>query len=85
MIVYIRKSVNWLRSDGEGQYDGSPFQKGLAERGNAYDLRGPYSPESNGRDQRLNRTLLDIARRYTESYQSSGLSFKAKQSMRQTT
>ena len=57
-----RKRVNWLRSDGGGEYVGSSFGNWMKNKGIHHEITTSYSPESNGRAERLNRTLIDMAR-----------------------
>lgn len=55
-----RTKVKWIRSDGEGEYNEKSFTSWLRAKGIVNDGTTAYSPESNGRAERLNRTMLDI-------------------------
>ena len=57
-----RNSVKWIRSDGGGEYIGVEFQNWIKARRIVHEITTAYSPESNGSAERLNRTLLDMAR-----------------------
>lgn len=57
-----RKTVKWIRSDGGGEYEGHVFQNWLKQRCIIHEMKKAYSPESNSRAERLNRTLLDMSR-----------------------
>lgn len=50
-----------LRSDGGGKLNGSIPAECIQNKGDVYEIEVPYSPNSNGKVNRLNRTLLDIA------------------------
>lgn len=62
LYLIRRKKVKWLRSDGGGEYISDTFSEWLKERGIIHEITTAYSPESNGRAERLNRTLIDMAR-----------------------
>lgn len=51
-----------LRTDNGGEYISSDLQVYLRGKGIEPQLPPPYSPESNGRAERLNRTLIERAR-----------------------
>lgn len=57
-----RNNVKWLRTDGGGEYVENEFQNCIGQRGMVQEETATYSPESNGAAERLNRTLLDMAR-----------------------
>lgn len=57
-----RNSVKWIRSDGGGEYIGGNLHEWLKGRGIIHEVTTAFSPESNGRAERLNRTLMYIAR-----------------------
>lgn len=57
-----RNSVKWVRSDGGGEYVGHQLQDWFKRRGIMHEVTTAYSPESNGSAERLNRSLLDMAR-----------------------
>ena len=62
LSVLNRRKVKWLRSDGGGEYVCSRLPFWFRDRGIIHEITAPYSPESNGRAEWLNRTLLDMAR-----------------------
>ena len=51
-----------LRTDNGMEFLSNNFRKWLAKKGIHHELTSAYSPESNGKAERLNRTLLDMAR-----------------------
>ena len=53
--------IKYLRTDGGGEYEGqlTPLLKSL---GITHQVTAPYSPQSNGKAERLNRTLADSVR-----------------------
>lgn len=57
-----RLNVRRIRSDNVTVFLSEQFQNWLKEKGIFHELSSPYSPESNGKAERLNRTLLDMAR-----------------------
>lgn len=57
-----RNTLKWMRTDGGGEYIGTEFQEWIKRRGIVHEITTTYSPESNGAAERLNRTLLDMAR-----------------------
>lgn len=57
-----RNTLKWVRTDGGGEYIGNDFQERISRRGIVHEVTTEYSPESNGAAERLNQTLLDIAR-----------------------
>lgn len=57
-----RNIVKWVKSDGGGEYVGHKLQYWLKQRGIVHEVTTPYSPESNGSAERLNRSLMDMAR-----------------------
>ena len=54
--------VERLRTDNAKEFLSSNMKKWLAEKRIVHELSAPYSPESNGKAERLNRTLMDAAR-----------------------
>ena len=54
--------VKRLRTDNAKEFLCSNMKKWLAEKGIVHELSAPYSLESNGKTERLNRTLMDAAR-----------------------
>jgi transposase InsO family protein len=57
-----QQSVRTLRSDNGGEYVNKDFSHFLQEKGITHLPVPPYTPQYNGVAERLNRTLLDIAR-----------------------
>lgn len=57
-----RKLMKWLCSDKGCGYVGHQFQNWLKQRGIVHEVTTAYSPKTNGCVERLNCTLLDIAR-----------------------
>lgn len=55
-------NIKWLRPDGGGEYTGRDFQNWITQRGNVHEATAAYASESNGDAERLNSTLLDMAR-----------------------
>lgn len=55
-------TVRWIRSDGGREYAGSDLQKGLKRRSMMHEVITAYFPHSNGKAERLNRELLEMAR-----------------------
>ncbi|KAJ1518934.1 hypothetical protein ONE63_011456 [Megalurothrips usitatus] len=51
-----------LQTDNGGEYTSQEFSTFLSEKGIERRLSIPYTPEQNGRAERLNQTLLQIAR-----------------------
>ena len=54
--------VERIRSDNGKEFTSHTMQEWLKTRGITQELTAPYSPESNGKAERLNRTLLEMAR-----------------------
>lgn len=54
--------VKRVRSDNAKEFLSSELQQWLSRKVIIQELTPPYSPESNGRAERINRTLLDMAR-----------------------
>ena len=53
--------IKYLRTDGGGEYE-RDLKPVLAEMGIQHEPMAPYSPQSNGKAERLNRTLKTFAR-----------------------
>ncbi|TMC17117.1 MAG: transposase family protein, partial [Chloroflexi bacterium] len=53
--------IKYLRTDGGGEYEGD-LTPVLKEFGVKHEPTSPYSPQSNGKAERLNRTLNNYAR-----------------------
>lgn len=60
--MYIIRRVENIRSDVGGEYLSDQFQKWLEDPGIVHELTTGHFPESNGRKERLNMTLMDMAR-----------------------
>ncbi|MCP4486859.1 MAG: transposase family protein, partial [Gammaproteobacteria bacterium] len=56
------KKIKALRSDGGGEYVGQKLQDFLKQHGIEHQKTAPYSPQQNGAAERLNRTLIEMAR-----------------------
>ncbi|CAI7732468.1 unnamed protein product [Closterium sp. NIES-53] len=54
--------VKILRSDRGGEYMGKDLESFLEEKGITHQLSVAYTPQQNGAAERLNRTLIDLAR-----------------------
>lgn len=67
LTLLNRNSVKWIRSDEDGVYVGHQFGMWLSQRGIIHEVATAYSPESSGSPNRLNRTLMDMARTMLES------------------
>ena len=60
--VYSGEIVKRLRTDNAKEFLSGIFQKWMQSRGITHELTSAYSPESNGKAERLNRILLDMGR-----------------------
>ena len=58
----VDKRIKRLRSDNGTEYVNQQMQKFLNDKGIAHETTAPYSPESNGKAERLNRSIIDGAR-----------------------
>jgi Reverse transcriptase (RNA-dependent DNA polymerase)/gag-polypeptide of LTR copia-type/Integrase core domain/GAG-pre-integrase domain/Zinc knuckle len=56
------KKIKTLRSDNGGEYINHKFNEFCRKEGIVHQTTIPYTPEQNGRAERLNRTLLEMAR-----------------------
>ena len=59
---YPRYNIKALRSDRGGEFLGDLFRAWLTSKGILQDLACSYSPEMNGKAERMNRTLSEMAR-----------------------
>jgi len=59
---YPRCTIKALRSDRGGEFLGDMFRAWLTSKGILQDLACRYSPEMNGKAERMNRTLSEMAR-----------------------
>lgn len=55
-------SIKSIRSYGEEEFIGGKLKKWFQEKGITHEITIAHSSESNGVAERLNRTLLNIAR-----------------------
>ena len=51
-----------LRSDGGGEYADGDFQKYLRTKENMWQHSAPRTPQQNGKLERVNRTIMEMAR-----------------------
>jgi len=56
------EKVNFLRTDGGGEYMGGEFQRWLKSKGIHHELMNPSTPQENGMAEQLNRTILEMMR-----------------------
>lgn len=55
-----RLKLKWLRSDGGGEYVSNEVRSWISEKVISSELTTAYSPESNGKAERLKRSLVDM-------------------------
>ena len=60
--VTTGKRVNFFRSDGGGEYGSHEFKGYLDSKGIHHEKTNAYTPQENGVSERMNRTLLNLAR-----------------------
>ena len=60
--VVARTTLKSLRTDGGGEYISHEWKTFAKDKGFQHQLVAPYSPEQNGVNERLNRTLLEKMR-----------------------
>lgn len=60
--AYHNIRVSKIRSDNGGEYTSTSFKQWCKSKGIILDFTIPYSPQLNGKAERLNRTLLEKAR-----------------------
>ncbi len=58
----LGKTPKGIKSDRGGEFLSNIFRDWLAERGIYHDLSCSYSPEQNGKAERMNRTLTEMVR-----------------------
>lgn len=58
----LSSKVKVVRSDRGGEYTSGQLQAFFSSKGIQHQLTAPYSPEQNGKSERLNRTLEDRVR-----------------------
>ncbi|KAA8492320.1 Retrovirus-related Pol polyprotein from transposon TNT 1-94 [Porphyridium purpureum] len=56
------RKVRRIRSDNGGEFVSRKMEEWFADNGIAHELAPPYTPQMNGRAERLNRTLLEKLR-----------------------
>ncbi|OWY96592.1 Rve-domain-containing hypothetical protein [Phytophthora megakarya] len=56
------KSIKRLRSDNGGEYTGRQFKAFLNQHGIKHEKTVPYTPQQNGLAERMNRSLVEMAR-----------------------
>ena len=57
-----RLCVRRLRTHNAKEFLSKSMKEWLSDKGTIHEKSSPHSPESNGKAERLNRTLLDMAR-----------------------
>ena len=62
MIKTQGKTIKHLRSDGGGEYIGDDFRTNLRQHGVLHETTNPDSPNQNGKAERNNRTIMEMAR-----------------------
>ena len=60
--LLTNKKIKELRTDNGGEYMSIEFYKYLKENGIKHNTSVPYCPQSNGKAERLNRTIIEKAR-----------------------
>ena len=61
--------IKVLRSDGGGEYADGDFQKYLRTKGIMWQHSAPRTPQQNGKSERANRTIMEMARCLLEEAQ----------------
>ena len=56
------KEIKWVRLDNGGEYGSSELNTYIESKGLLFQPTVPYSPESNGVAERINRTLISKVR-----------------------
>ncbi len=56
------KKLKSLRTDGGGEYVSNDFANYMKEHGIIHEKSAPYTPQQNGAAERLNRTVVEMAR-----------------------
>ena len=56
------RTIKRLRSDNGGEYTSNEFNQYCREKGIQREFTIPHSPQQNGVSERMNRTILDLAR-----------------------
>ncbi|PSR73943.1 hypothetical protein PHLCEN_2v10250 [Hermanssonia centrifuga] len=60
--VKTNERLNFFQSDGGGEYDSKRFRDYLALKGIHHEKTTAYTPQQNGVAERMNRTLVEMAR-----------------------
>ena len=63
----LDQKINRLSSDRGGEYFSNEFDAFCAEHGIIHERTPPYSPQSNGKAERKNRTLTDLVNAMLET------------------
>ncbi|KAE8955602.1 hypothetical protein PR001_g32034, partial [Phytophthora rubi] len=56
------RKIRRLRSDNGGEYTGRLFKECLSKQGIRHEKTVPYTPQQNGLAERMNRSLVEMAR-----------------------
>ncbi|TFY53550.1 hypothetical protein EVJ58_g9393 [Rhodofomes roseus] len=56
------KRLAFLRTDGGGEYTSTVFEAYLKAEGIHHEITNPYTPQENGVAERMNRTIVEMAR-----------------------
>jgi len=56
------KLIKMVRSDEGGEYKSNEFKRHCEEHGLQHNITCPYTPQHNGVVERMNRTIMDMAR-----------------------
>lgn len=62
MSTLAEKQVKRIRMDNGGEYTSRKLEQWIKSKGIQFEYTAPYNPQSNGKAERLNRTLNDAAR-----------------------
>ena len=62
METQTGNKVKKIKSDNSTEYQSSQLEKFIKERGISVEPSNPYTPQQNGRAERMNRTLVEMAR-----------------------
>ena len=58
----LGRRIRKLRTDNGGEYTGDDFENCLSEHGIIHETSLPYTPQQNGVSERMNRTVVEMAR-----------------------
>ena len=56
------EQANYFRSDGGGEYGSTSLQDYFKSKGVHHEMTNPYTPQENGISERMNCTLIEMAR-----------------------